>query len=273
MGKELEPYKGISVIYDEIRPSYPEKLIQDIILKTGLKPSHRLLEIGAGTGKATIQFAQKGYSIDAVELGEDMAKILKEKCMFYPKVSVDIASFERWTSKGNEKYDMIYSAQAFHWLDVSVKYRKCAELLKDEGYLVLFWYNPCSDNSAVAIERDQKLEEVISHYDKKPLFTYAHPERREHSGVSTDEEREIEIETSGFFELIKKIEYKAAKKNTAEQYLKVRKSVPAFASLLDRMDEETIEKLEADIKQIINSCGGYINTIFNYSLYISKKIK
>lgn len=272
MSKKLEPYKGISVIYDEIRPSYPEELIQDIILKTGLKLNHRLLEIGAGTGKATLQFAQKGYAIDAVELGEDMAEILKEKSRLYPNVSVDIASFEAWTPKGNEKYDMIYCAQAFHWLDGSVKYKRCAELLKDEGYLVLFWYNPYSDDSIKAIERDQQLEEVISHYDNRPLFSSKQPERREHSGVSTDDERKREIEASCYFKLVEKIEYKAAKRNTAEQYLKARKSVPAFASLLDRLDEKTIEKLESEIQQIINSCGGYVDTFFNYSLYIAKKI-
>lgn len=48
--------------------SYPEKLIQDIISKTDLKLKDRLLEIGAGNGKATIQFAEKGYEIQIIEL-------------------------------------------------------------------------------------------------------------------------------------------------------------------------------------------------------------
>ena len=34
MVKEIEPYKGIAATYDEIRPSYPEKLIEDIICKS-----------------------------------------------------------------------------------------------------------------------------------------------------------------------------------------------------------------------------------------------
>ncbi len=49
MSTKIEPYKGIADIYDEIRPSYPEGLIQDVISKTNLKLSDRLLEIGAGT--------------------------------------------------------------------------------------------------------------------------------------------------------------------------------------------------------------------------------
>lgn len=93
MIKKIEPYKGIAEIYDEIRPSYPEKLIEDIISKTDLSLNNSILEIGAGTGKATVQFAKKGFAINAIELGEDMAAILKKKCTTYQKVSVDIASF------------------------------------------------------------------------------------------------------------------------------------------------------------------------------------
>ncbi len=74
MDGKLEPYKGIAVTYEEIRPSYPEQLIEDIILRTGLNNSDRLLELGAGTGKATVQFAEKGFQVQAIEIGEDMAE-------------------------------------------------------------------------------------------------------------------------------------------------------------------------------------------------------
>jgi 16S rRNA A1518/A1519 N6-dimethyltransferase RsmA/KsgA/DIM1 with predicted DNA glycosylase/AP lyase activity len=83
MVKSVEPYKGISNIYDEIRPSYPERLIQDVISKTNLKMSDKLLEIGVGTGKATVQFAEKGFTIHAIELGEDMAEIFTTKFSLY----------------------------------------------------------------------------------------------------------------------------------------------------------------------------------------------
>jgi len=37
MLQRSEPYKGITKIYDEVRPSYPEELIQDVISKTNVK--------------------------------------------------------------------------------------------------------------------------------------------------------------------------------------------------------------------------------------------
>jgi 2-polyprenyl-3-methyl-5-hydroxy-6-metoxy-1,4-benzoquinol methylase len=76
----LEPYKGIAGIYEEIRPSYPEELIHDIISITKLKSDGRILEIGAGTGNATIQFANKGYQIRAIDGGYVESKWVFNTC-------------------------------------------------------------------------------------------------------------------------------------------------------------------------------------------------
>ena len=56
---------------------------------------------------------------------------------------------------------MIYSAQAFHWIDKDIKYKKCYELLKDKGYLVLFWYNPSGHKFPVTIDIDDQVNRVV----------------------------------------------------------------------------------------------------------------
>lgn len=272
MLEKIDPYKGLAVIYDEIRPSYPEKLIQDVISKTDLKLTNKLLEIGAGTGKATIQFAEKGFTVHAIELGEDMSEILKDKCAKYPKVSVDVASFEEWNCSNNQKYDMIYSAQAFHWLDTNIKYKKCHELLKDNGYLVLFWYNPCNDKLPATKEIELKVDRIVEKYVSNYFIDKGKPERRAHDGVSEEDERKAEIESTGLFELVEKIVYTQETRNNSNQYLKVIKSVPAFVSILDCLDDNIIENMDSEIKEVINNYGGYVSTLFNFSLYITKKI-
>lgn len=269
--KTVEPYKGIAGIYEEIRPSYPEKLIEDVLCKANLKPGDRLLEIGAGTGKATVQFAERGFAIKAIEIGEDMAEILKDKCVKYPKVLVDVASFEEWAVTDSEKYDMIYSAQAFHWIDKSLKYKKCHELLKDNGYLILFWYNPSNDKSPETKIIQDKIDAIVNKYASNYSADKEKPQRREHDGVYKEDERKTEIEASGLFELVEKIEYTHETRNNASQYLKVMQSVPSFASLLDALDESIICNMKKEIEQAINDNGGYVGTIFNFSLYITRK--
>lgn len=272
MTKEIEPYKGIAGIYEEIRPSYPEKLIKDVISKADLKLNNVLLEIGAGTGKATKQFAEKGFKINAIEIGEDMAEILKDKCADYPSVSVDVSSFEEWNNPNNQKYDMIYSAQAFHWIDKNIKYKKCYGLLKDKGHLILFWYSPSNHKLDKTREIQEKIDMIVNRYVSNHFNDNGKLKRIEHDGVYKEDERKAEIESSGLFKLIEKLDYTHETKNNAEQYLKAMKSVPAFASKLDGIDNKIIENMDNEIKEIINNQGGYVGTLFNFSLYITEKI-
>jgi protein-L-isoaspartate O-methyltransferase len=55
--------------YDRARPGYPPRLFEDLIELAGLGPGCRLLEVGAGTGKASVPLAVIGCRITAVELG------------------------------------------------------------------------------------------------------------------------------------------------------------------------------------------------------------
>jgi SAM-dependent methyltransferase len=269
---KIEPYKGIAGIYEEIRPSYPEQLIQDIISITNLKSEDILLEIGAGTGKATIQFANKGFRIHAVEIGEDMAVILRKKCSAYTNVTIDVASFEEWTCKEDLAYDMIYSAQAFHWINKDIKYRRCHELLKDNGYLVLFWYQPTGCKTPERIEIDDQVDILVSRYTSKVTTIKEGPERLVHTGVASDEDRKKEIDESGLFRIVSELNYTFRTRNNPEQYLNVMKSVPSYASVLDRIDSDIIKKMDSEIEELINQHGGYTEEEFLYSLYIAQKI-
>lgn len=270
MSNRIEPYKDIALIYDQVRPSYPAQLIQDIITVTNIGVNSTLLEIGAGTGKATIQFAEEGFKVHAIEIGKDMGEILKEKCHKYPNVSVEIASFEEWIPQNIDKYDMIFCAQAFHWLDVTVKYKKCYKLLKEDGHLALFWYNANGDRTEETQVIDKKVNDIIQKYANRQS-NEKKPERTAHSGVFKKDERKAEIETSGLFEILDIFQYRTEVKNNAEQYLKAQKSVPAFASILDGLDEYTIQELEEKIVNEVNNNGGYVGTIFDYSLYVARK--
>src|SRR5437762_2398315 len=49
--------------YDAARPAYPEELFDDLVDLTGLQPGARLLEVGCGTGKATLPLLRRGFSV------------------------------------------------------------------------------------------------------------------------------------------------------------------------------------------------------------------
>jgi len=50
----------VAKLYDRVRPSYPDAVIDAVLAFAGLRPGARILEIGAGTGKATMLLAERG---------------------------------------------------------------------------------------------------------------------------------------------------------------------------------------------------------------------
>lgn len=119
--------------YDAARPSYPDALVAAAV--AGLAPNARLLEIGAGTGKATVPFARRGLSLLALEPGANMAAVLRANVASLPNVTVDVTTFEGWTPTGS--FDLVYSAQAIHWIDPAVRYVKIAAALRPGGMLAV----------------------------------------------------------------------------------------------------------------------------------------
>lgn len=108
-----ESFNIAAELYDEVRPAYDQLVIDWIIQKTGITVDDQLLEIGPGTGQATLRFAETGFTIHCVELGDKLAAILKHKCERYPNVTIDISPFETWDSEDFTRFALIYSASAF----------------------------------------------------------------------------------------------------------------------------------------------------------------
>src|SRR5229473_3098932 len=121
-------------LYDAARPSYPEALVDEAVARSGIPDGGRILEIGAGTGKATLPFARRGYAIVALEPGGNMAAVLRRKVAAFPEVAVEEVTFEAW-SGADRSFDMVVSAQAFHWVDPAIRYVKAAAALRPGGAL------------------------------------------------------------------------------------------------------------------------------------------
>jgi SAM-dependent methyltransferase len=121
-------------LYDRVRPGYPPALFADLAELAGLAPGARVLELGCGTGQATLPLAQRGYAIVAVELGSGLAEVARRKLVGFPAVSVVVSAFEDWPLPA-ERFDAVVSATAFHWLDPAIRVSKSADALRPGGAL------------------------------------------------------------------------------------------------------------------------------------------
>lgn len=124
-------------LYDRVRPGYPDACFDDLVGLSGLPSGGRVLEIGCGTGQATLPMASRGYRITAVELGTDMATVARRKLAVYANVSIHTVSFEAWTLP-LEPFDLVMAATAFHWIDPAVRWQKVAAALRHDGAAGVF---------------------------------------------------------------------------------------------------------------------------------------
>jgi SAM-dependent methyltransferase len=120
--------------YDRARPGYPAALYDDLARLAGIGPGCRVLEIGCGTGQATIPLAERGCQIVAVELGAELAEVARRNLARFPDVEVVTAPFETWPLPA-EPFDLVLSATAFHWIDPAVRVIKSADALRPGGAL------------------------------------------------------------------------------------------------------------------------------------------
>ena len=126
-------------LYDKARAGYPADLVSAVTAYGGLSRNDQAVEVGAGTGKATLAFARAGLRITAIEPSAEMAAVASRNTAGFPAVSVVISSFEEW--QGAEgTYDLVFAAQSWHWIDPTVGYPKAAALLRDGGTLALMWH-------------------------------------------------------------------------------------------------------------------------------------
>lgn len=122
--------------YHRVRPRYPEAIFGAIARFGGLGPGDRVLEIGCGSGQATVALAHRGYRVVAIELGPALADLARRDLASFPDVDVVTADFETHPLP-DEPFDAVVSATAFHWIDPEVRVARAAAALRMGGTLAL----------------------------------------------------------------------------------------------------------------------------------------
>ncbi|MDQ2789165.1 MAG: class I SAM-dependent methyltransferase [Pseudonocardiales bacterium] len=127
----------VAELYDRWRPGYPDALYVDVL---ELGAGGRVLEAGAGTGRATLALAARGASVVAVESDAAMAAVARRRTRGMA-VDVQESTFEDCAVAAGT-FDLVVAAQAWHWLDPERGAPVAARALRPGGALCLWWNRP-----------------------------------------------------------------------------------------------------------------------------------
>lgn len=191
MHPQATSFDAVADQYASARPGYPEALVDFVVDRCGLHPTDRLLEVSTGTGQATRGFAARGFEVLGLEPGAALAQVARGALAAFPGVEIEQATFEHWEPVGR-RFPLLFSAQAFHWVDAEIGLQKPPQVLEPGAHLALFWNLPLRVESPLraAIDRayqvhapslawkgrgnsTRAVDEVIGRFDASPLYTRA----------------------------------------------------------------------------------------------------
>ena len=134
-----------------------------------------MLEVGCGTGKATVGFATLDLTIVALDPGPAMIAEARTNVGDRPGIRFVHSTFEDWSPDAGP-FDLIAAAQAWHWVPPSVGYLKAADLLVPGGVLAILGndWHPRVDGFRNAI--DEVYLRLAPELRDSPMGVWYRPE-------------------------------------------------------------------------------------------------
>lgn len=125
--------------YDRFRPGYPDEVFDTIETRLGLPSQPLVVDLGAGTGRASLAMAARGWRVTAVEPGRPMLELLRDRASEEGLIVSTIQAEAESTGLDPTSVDLVTAAQAFHWFAREAAIAEIARVLRPGGGLALFW--------------------------------------------------------------------------------------------------------------------------------------
>jgi len=252
--EESKAFDQVADVYDRYRPNYPVELIDKIKDLSKIDANGHILEIGAGSGKATDQFIDVNAPMLCIEQGYHLVEKAKEKYQDNSKIQFVHQDFNDW--EGDEHvFDLAFSAQAFHWILKPKGYKDLERYLKKTGLMAIFWNKYMLDDR----KSTKALCELTSRYKVLNLLDEEHLERFIDRTCDS-------IVMSDVFEEVQFYGFPWEKEYTSEEFIGFLSTGNAYIGL---KEEEKI-KLNKEIENFFEIHGNIYKMAFTSVLFTAR---
>lgn len=245
-----ETFNSAASLYDDVRPNYPEDLFADIVTLSGVQEGGSILEVGCGTGKATLPFALRGFEILCLDIGADLVDVARRKLALNPNVTFLLCPFEEWEPCGS--FDLVVSATAFHWVDANVRHVRAAQALTSGGALAVFAYKHVNTGEGFFRE----VQELYARY---------YVDERSDDPISPKPDPEPGLDA--FSEPVQRV-YDSQVEYTSEEYVKL---LSTYAGHIALPEDNRRKLFEGAADLIDRSYGGSVVKEYRTYLTLRKK--
>jgi len=243
-------------LYDAVRPGYPDELFDDIAKLTGLAAGSRVLEVGCGTGQATVGFAERGYRVVCIDPGGSLVEVARRKLDGYP-VEFIVSRFEDRLPSGS--FDLVASGTAWHWVEPEVGYCKAAAALGLGGFIALFWNLHPTPFTGFFLDVQRVYSRVVSELGS--------PEERPSPAQRIDEISRS-VEASGLFEEPVVRRYLWKRNYSRDDYIRLLDTYSDHRALPTRVRDHLYEGVS---RLIDEEYGGVVERPYLTALFVAQK--
>jgi SAM-dependent methyltransferase len=251
-------FDKLAPTYEEARPGYAEEVYDCIDSVRNFSRNSLILEVGAGSGIATKEIADRWHpGIVALEPGCNLRMLAAANLRNYDNVEILGTTFEDYKNDSLQ-FDALFSATAFHWIDPEVKYKKAFELLKDDGLLILYWNNYGIYNEMLAKTIEELYRKQGMKSDDKTV------QERQTENIAR---RKKEIEDSGLFHIIRHNIFRNEIPYSTKRYQDLLKTFSDHS----RNKAPNIDAFFNEVGRVIDENNGIIDVDIKVNLEIAVK--
>ncbi len=234
--------------YDEARPSYPAELFDAVMAFGALSAGDHALEIGAGTGKATMAWAERGLRVHTLEPSAPMAAVLRGK-----GVDAEEVTFEDWQVR-SRAFRLVCAAQAWHWVHGEDRYEKVAAAIAPGGAVAFFW------------NKGRDLEGALQR-DNDAMYARYAPEMTSSIGSWDLDWVRDDLDACGAFEPTVTRVFSWECTYTHDEWLRLLGTHSDHRMLR----EEQRTQLHAAVGNVIDAYGGVVDVVYDTMLFLSRR--